>query len=632
MRTSLRLTAHFMSAVLLCMSFSLQAAVPDGSARALHLLGYIGADYPRTVAAGQVIDAAEYQEQLEFLGVLQKLLAGLPDQPGREKLQQDLQKLHEAVSQRQDGPLVASQARRLAAALVELYQVQQVPAITPDPARGAPLYAEHCGVCHGANGAGDGPAGIGLQPPPSNLRDAARLDQLSLYDLYNTIGLGVDGTDMVAFADQLDERQRWDLASTVAGFSAQPTPPGEPFSALMLAGQTPAEIALSQGADAAARFRVQRARPPLQPRSPQQFIEHTRSTLAASLAAYRAGQATQAYELSVAAYLEGFELVVGALNNIDAGQRKATEKALMAYRQALQDGAPAEQAEQALASAEQQLQASAGLLARGGMSASLSFISSLLILLREGLEAILVLAAILAFLNKTGQQHALRSVHLGWGLAVLAGVATWAVAAWLLDISGAQREVLEGASALFASLMLLWLGVWMHGRRQADAWQAYLRDSMLGSGGRMGFAVLAFIAVYRELFEVILFYETLWFQAGSSGHPWVLLGALAACVLLLGLAWVILRGAARLPLQAFFSANALLMCALAVVFAGHGVAALQEAGRLPLEPVAFFEFSWLGIHPDALGLAAQALVLLLIALFYGRDWWSARQRAALVGQ
>jgi high-affinity iron transporter len=70
------------------------------------------------------------------------------------------------------------------------------------------------------------------------------------------------------------------------------------------------------------------------------------------------------------------------------------------------------------------------------------------------------------------------------------------------------------------------------------------------------------------------------------------------------------------------------MCALAVVFAGHGVAALQEAGRLPLEPVAFFELGWLGIHPDALGLAAQALVLLLVALFYGRDWWTSRQRAA----
>lgn len=632
MRPFLGFSLRCLSVALFCLSLSLslplQAAAPDDSARALHLLGYIGADYPRTVAAGQVTDEAEYREQLEFLGVLQQLLAGLPERPGREKLQNDLQQLHEAVSQRQDGALVAGQARQLAGALGQLYQVRLTPAITPDPARGAPLYAEHCSVCHGASGAGDGPAGIGLQPPPSNLSDPSRLDQLSLYDIYNTIGLGVDGTDMAPFADQLDERQRWDLASSVAAFSATAVEPGSGFSAAELAGRTPAEIALEQGPAVAARFRAQRAHPPVQQRSPQQFIEHTRTTLAASLEAYREGRAGEAYELSVAAYLEGFELVEGALNNIDPQQRKTTEKALMAYRQALQDGASVEQATHALALAEQQLQLSAERLAQDGMSASLSFVSSLLILLREGLEAILVLAAILAFLNKTGQQHALRSVHLGWGLALLAGVATWALAAWLLDISGAQREVLEGASALFASLMLMWIGVWMHGRRQADAWQVYLRQSMLGSGGRLGFALLAFIAVYRELFEVILFYETLWFQAGAAGQPWVLLGALAAVILLFGLAWVILRGAARLPLQAFFSANALLMCALAVVFAGHGVAALQEAGRLPLEPVAFFELGWLGIHPDALGLAAQALVLLLVALFYGRDWWTSRQRAA----
>ena len=623
---------RFLSVLLLCFAFPLLAVAQNDSARALHLLGYIGADYPRTVAAGEVIDEPEYREQQEFMVVLQGVVLNLPDKPGRAKLEQNLRQLEAAIRQRQEGQQVARQARQIAAELVELYQVQQTPAISPDPARGAPLFAELCTVCHGASGAGDGPAAIGMLPAPSNLRDQARLDQLSLYDIYNTIGLGVDGTDMAGFADQLDERQRWDMASYIASLNAPAVNDGDVFSLALLAGKTPAEIASSQGAADAARFRAQRAHPPQPKRSAAQYVEHTREMLAASLTAYRAGEASEAYELSVAAYLEGFELVESGLNNIDAEQRKATERALMAYRKLLQDGAPAEQAAQALAAADQQLQDSASLLSQGGMSASLSFISSLLILLREGVEAILVLAAILAFLNKTGQQHALRSVHLGWGMALLAGVLTWAVAAWLLDIGGAQREVLEGSTAIFASAMLLWVGVWMHGRRQADAWQGYLQQSMLGSSGRYGFAMLAFIAVYRELFEVILFYETLWLQAGSGGQDWVLLGAATALVLLLGLGWIILRGAARLPLGTFFSVNAALMCALAVVFAGHGVKALQEAGALPLEPVHFFEFSWLGIYPDGYSLSAQALVLLLIALFYGRDWWRSRQHTELVGK
>ncbi|MWV10560.1 c-type cytochrome [Pseudomonas sp. R-28-1W-6] len=616
--------------VLSLFSLAAGAATTEGAAQALHLLGYIGADYPATVAAGEIVDEGEYREQLEFLGVLQGLIVALPAKAERAELEQGVAGLRQAVSQRQGGEQVASEARRLAARLAELYQVHQVPAITPDPARGAPLYAQHCAVCHGAQGAGDGPAGIGLEPPPANLRDRARLDRLSLYDLFNTLGLGIEGTDMPAFADQLDERQRWDLASYIAGFTAEPgAAGGKPFSLAALAGQTPGEVAASGGDSAA--FRAQRAQPPQQQRGPQELIGHTRSTLEQSLQAYRRGDREQAYDLSVAAYLEGFELVEGALDNLDALQRKSTEKSLMAYRQALQDGASVAQAAQALEAAKVQLAKAAELLAGGAMNASLSFFSSLLILLREGLEAILVLAAILAFLRNTGQPQAVRSVHIGWGLALLAGVATWALAAYLIDVSGAQRELLEGLTALFASVMVLWLGVWMHDRRHAAAWQDYIKSSLVGGGGRFGFAVLAFFSVYRELFEVILFYETLWLQAGPAGHGMVLAGAGAALVLLLGLAWVILRGSRKLPLATFFSANAVLLCALSVVFAGHGVAALQEAGVLGTWPVAFFEFDWLGIHADAWSLSAQGLALAGIVVLYGRSWLGERRRAQTAG-
>ncbi|MDG1579637.1 cytochrome c/FTR1 family iron permease [Pseudomonas sp. GOM6] len=599
-------------------------AEPEGAAQALHLLSYVAADYPATVASGEVIDSGEYAEQLEFLGVLQGLVVALPAKAGRDELASGVEALRLAVQQRQPGQQVADAARRLGGQLVQLYRLSLTPAITPDPARGAPLFAQHCAICHGDRGAGDGPAGLGLEPPPANLRDVSRLDQLSLYDLYNTLGLGIEGTDMPAFADQLDERQRWDLASYIAGLSSAPSDSAAPFSLAELAGKTPAEVA-AEGGDAAA-FRAQRAKPPLQQRGPQELIDYTRSTLERSLQAYRAGNHEQAYDLSVGAYLEGFELVESALDNLDADQRKTTERALMAYRQAVQDGASIAQAAQALELAKRELGKSAELLGSGAMNASLTFVSSLLILLREGLEAILVLAAILAFLRNTGQQQAVRSVHVGWGLAIVAGFGTWALAAYLIDVSGAQRELLEGATALFASVMVLWLGVWMHDRRHAAAWQDYIKSSLVGGGGRFGFAVLAFFSVYRELFEVILFYETLWLQAGPQGHGMVIGGAGAALLLLLGLAWVILRGSRKLPLATFFSANAVLLCVLSVVFAGHGVAALQEAGVLGTRPVAFFEFDWLGIHPDAYSLSAQGLALLAITVLYGRSWLGERRR------
>lgn len=601
----------------------------DGAAQALHLIGYIGADYPATVVDGQVVDASEYREQLEFLDVLQGLINALPAQAGRAELEQGVSNLHQAITQRQSGDEVASAARALGARLAELYQVSLTPVLKPDPQRGAPLYAQQCSVCHGDTGLGDGPAGIGLEPAPANLRDTARMDRLSLYDLYNTLGLGIEGTDMPAFADQLDERQRWDLASYIASFTATAAQGQARFAMSELAGRTPAEIAAA-GGDVAA-FRAQRAHPLLEQRGPQQLIGYTRATLERSLQAYREGDREQAYDLSVGAYLEGFELVESALDNLDAVQRKTTERALMAYRQALQDGASVGVAAQALEQVKIELDKSATLLADAAMDDSLSFFASLLILLREGLEAILVLAAILAFLRNTGQQQAVRSVHIGWGLALLAGVATWAVAAYLIDISGAQRELLEGATALFASVVLLWVGVWMHDRRHATAWQDYIKSSLVGGGGRFGFAVLAFFSVYRELFEVILFYETLWLQAGPAGHGAVLAGAAAALVLLLGLAWVILRGSRKLPLATFFGINAVMLCVLSVVFAGHGVVALQEAGVLGTRPVAFFEFDWLGIHADAWSLAAQGLALTGIALLYGRSLLGERRRLAEQG-
>ena len=630
MTAPFRFLAWLLVPALMSCSVNLLAATAEGAPQALHLLDYIGADYPPTVEAGKVIDESEYREQLEFLGVLQGLVAELPQRPERTGLVKGVEELSAAVTARQDGATVARQARQLGAQLAVAYEVSQAPAITPDPTRGAPLYAQHCSVCHGTAGAGDGPASVGMTPPPANLRDAVRLDRLSLYAIYNTLGLGVEGTDMPSFADQLDDRQRWDLATYIAGFTADPAAAKseQPFNLADLARQTPNEVLAASGPAAAATFRAQRAQPPQVKRGPAQLLEYTATTLDKSLAAFRNGDHEQAYDLSVAAYLEGFELVESSLDNVDANVRKDTEKALMAYRQSLQDGLPVEQVQQRLDVAKGKLSESAGLLGSDGLSWSLSYISGLLILLREGLEAILVLAAILAFLRNTGQQSAVRSVNVGWGLALLAGLATWALAAYVIDVSGAQRELLEGCTALFASVMVLWLGVWMHDRRHAAAWQDYIKSSLVGGGGRFGFAMLAFFSVYRELFEVILFYETLWLQAGPAGHNAVLAGGATALVLLVGLAWVILRGSAKLPLALFFGINAALLCALSVVFAGHGVKALQEAGIFGTRPVAFFDFDWLGIHADAYSLSAQAVAILAIVVLYGRSRLAEKRRVA----
>ncbi|WP_163004312.1 c-type cytochrome, partial [Pseudomonas viridiflava] len=107
---------------------------------------------------------AGYQKQIDALNALQSLIVALPQRTERAELEKGAADLKGVVDKRQDGTLVARQARQLGARLALAYEVSQAPAITPDPARGAPLYAQHCSVCHGDTGAGDGPAGIGLEP------------------------------------------------------------------------------------------------------------------------------------------------------------------------------------------------------------------------------------------------------------------------------------------------------------------------------------------------------------------------------------------------------------------------------------------------------------------------------------
>lgn len=384
--------------------------------QALHLLSYLAADYPPTVADGKIVDPSEYQEQVEFVGNLQALVLTLPMRPERAELERGSPACARPSSSAcREGTWPSRRATSRHGWRISTRWCR--PRDHPDPSRAAPIYAQQCAICHGDAGKGDGPAGIGLEPPPANLTDRQRLDHLSLYDLRNVIGLGVAGTDMPAFADQLDERQRWDLASYVAGLSAGSAQPDKAhaYPLATLATQTPAEVAEHDGEAAAESFRALRAHPPLEQRGPGQLIDYTAATLDKSFAVYREGDRDQAYDLSVAAYLEGFELVESSLDNVDANLRRSTEKQLMAYRQALRDGLPETQVAQQLELAKGKLAEAAKQLGGDSLSFSISFVSALLILLREGVEAILVLAAILGFLRNTGQESAVRGVHVGWG-------------------------------------------------------------------------------------------------------------------------------------------------------------------------------------------------------------------------
>lgn len=242
-----------------------------------------------------------------------------------------------------------------------------------------------------------------------------------------------------------------------------------------------------------------------------------------------------------------------------------------------------------------------------------SFLGAFAVLLREGLEALLIVVAMIAFLRKAERTDVLPYVHGGWVAALLAGGLTWAAATYLITISGASRELTEGFGSLIASVVLISVGLWMHGKAQADAWQVYIREKLstaLSKKSAWFLFLLAFIVVYREVFETILFLTALWTQGGGAA---MLAGIGAAALVLVVVTWVMLRLSRSLPIAKFFQYSAILMAALAVVLAGKGVAALQEAGLISLHPLALPRFDWLGFYPTIEGVLAQLLAIAALA-------------------
>ncbi len=349
----------------------------------------------------------------------------------------------------------------------------------------------------------------------------------------------------------------------------------------------------------------------------QSNLAFAKKRLLDSLSSYQKNQAKQAYQYAVEAYLEGFELVEQNINAFDKKLRLKIEQSMTELRNLIRAEKPASDIEQAINQIISDLEEADRLLGSKSLSGSEAFASAFFILLREGLEALLIVAALIAFLVRTEQKEAVKYLHFGWIAALASGVLTWWVSASLIAISGASREVTEGVGAIVAMVVLLYVGFWMHDKTSAAKWKQFIDHNMqkaLGSGALWTITGLSFIAVYREAFETILFYQALWAQSDEAGKTMGFSGFVSAVAVLAVLAFFIMRFSVRLPLRQFFSITSGLMFVLAIIFAGKGIAALQEAGLIASYQVDFYRIDLLGIYPNIQGLGIQAM-LILVALF-----------------
>ncbi len=210
-----------------------------------------------------------------------------------------------------------------------------------------------------------------------------------------------------------------------------------------------------------------------------------------------------------------------------------------------------------------------------------TFIACFTIILREGFEAILVVGAIIAYLTKMTTEEAekkrqLRMVYIG----AIVGILLSFVSAWALNLlklaNSASQEVIEGVTALIAVVVLYWVSNWMVSKSESEAWDAYIKSQLKkGSekGSAFALAFTAFLAVYREGAEVILFYQPL--LAGSNINM-VWLGFIIGCICLVFVYLAIRFMSLRIPLKPFFLGTSVLMFIMSISFLGAGIKELIE--------------------------------------------------------
>ena len=594
----------------------------------LQLIDYVGVDYSEAVENGQIVNQAEYAEMLDFsTGVIQQI-TDLPEHSVKNELIDNAQLLLQMVEQKASADKIRKLTANMHEQIRDAYQVIVVPRNPPNMMKAKQLYSQQCASCHGGDGFGDGPEAAGMEPPPINFHDIERYQQRTLYGLHSTITQGVSDTAMKAY-DTLSDVDRWSLAFYIGSLAeaeedidiSRADIANNPlFNLEKLTTTTPAQAKELYGEKGIRLMRYLRHHPEVF-YDDASNLEYAQQRLVDVLAAYKNNEHKKAYRYAVEAYLEGFELVEQNINALDKPLRLEIEVAMTELRNKIRHGESADVIESEIALISDKLTIADELLNSTSLSGSAAFVSAFFILLREGLEALLIVAALSAFLVRTKRQDGLLYIHIGWISALVLGMFTWWVSTSLVSISGASREITEGVAAIVATLVLLYVGFWMHDKTSAAKWKKFIDDSMhkaLTSGTLWTLTGLSFIAVYREAFETILFYQALWAQTGETGKTMALSGFLSAVGVLAVVGWLIMRYSVRLPLRQFFSITGGLMFVLAIIFAGKGISALQEAGIIISSPVNFIRIDILGIYPNLQGLLVQIALIAVAVILWNK--------------
>lgn len=589
---------------------------PDNSRLIIHLLDYMANDYGRAVENGEVVNEFEYAEMQEFATTISQMVDELMVGDSSQKaqlLKAAVLDLDSSVGLKETPERIAQKASEIKKEISSRSKLSMSPNEWPDLENGQRLYSQNCVSCHGSIGDGKGPSAAGLNPQPSALNDPIAMGDKAPIEAYHTVKFGVEGTSMAPFLG-LSDKELWEVAFYVHTLrfkapTAEST--NERISLEELASSTDLELSTTYSENSVAYWRQNR---PNETKSVSP-LDKALQLINKGLELVKKGEYKAARSAVLSSYLEGIEPIELSLMSLDPTLVQNIELEMGALRKLIDK-------EASYTEIEKQSQAITPLIAQAKVLLSekessfwITFSLAASVILREGLEAFLVIIIILSILKRANAQGAARWVHAGWATAVLLGFAGWFFTGWLLDINGMQRELLEGVVALIAVAFLFYIGFWMHGKTEAKKWNDFVKNkiqNLINRESRFGLALLSFLVVFREAFESVLFLSAINLEEGAAHQSAIGLGVGSAFVAVGVLAIIMLKFSARIPISQLFKVSSLLIAVLSVILVGKGFHALQEAGFLGISAAPInIRVGLLGIYPTIETLTGQLGMVLL---------------------
>jgi len=453
-----------------------QASENLDAKRILSLVDYIGGDYQNAVLNGKVINEDEYTEMLDFSESARLFANNIETE--KAYIKNDTLLLNKLIIDKAGTEEVLDLSNKIKQSLIADFNLKTFPTGFPSTELGKLLYMNNCSQCHGINGKANGPLAEGLIPHPANFSEGDLIQELSAFKIYNTVSFGIKGTGMPSFP-KLSEEEKWDIAFYVLSIrygnnSANPQftqqIPDEFKDYKLLATMSDDDI--RSGLNSSAYNEDQINEIISQIRSNTGFSGEIKSSdneplilagalLSESVKLYENGDKELAYSKAIDAYLEGFEKVENKLAVKDKKLTLQIENKFSEFRAQIKSDYDVENLKNTYQQLDANLSSASLLLSNTKpLGKAFSFLQSFAIIVREGLEAVLIVAAIIAFLSATGSRKAIKYVHYGWVSALIAGLATWMLAQTVLSITSAQREIIEGATSLIAAAVLFYVSYW----------------------------------------------------------------------------------------------------------------------------------------------------------------------------